>query len=183
MASEQILRRAVFGGFKREDVIDYIEKLQIQLSEAQQTAGSTKKESVKNTDACVVLKKTVKEKDSAIDSLKSEIEKLNGEIDCNQNTIHLLSVEISSKQSILDSIKSSCEEFEQNREVINKLFNSDAVKESDIYIDALNSLINCFESVFSNFEKEPEDEDQFKFDYDGLEKVEEEYLNKMFITE
>ena len=40
MASDRILKRAVFGGFRRVDVIDYIEKLQIQLSESQKQSDA-----------------------------------------------------------------------------------------------------------------------------------------------
>lgn len=179
MASEQILKRAVFGGFKREDVIDYIEKLQIQLSDSQKKTDSLRKKA----KASEKLKKSVEEKDSIIDSLNNEIEQLKNENDTNQQTIYLLNDSISSERTVFDNIKKTCAEFEEKRSEIDEVLKTNGSKKSEKLTVAVKSLVEYLDSISSNFEKETNDEDQFRFDIDGLAKVEEEFLSKKISEE
>ncbi|MBQ6264284.1 MAG: hypothetical protein IJK60_02415 [Clostridia bacterium] len=172
MASGQILRRAFFGGFKREDVIDYVEKLQIKLSDSQKTAESLR-----------LKADNVDKNESVICSLNNEIEKLRIENDTNQNTIQSLNERIISEQAVFDNIRNICDEFEKNRSDFENLINSTNLKKTDKLTDALKSLIVYLDSVSSNFDTDYFDNDQFRFDVDGLTKVEEEFLSKKFSEE
>ncbi len=189
MASEQILKRAFFGGFKRENVIDYIEKLQIQLSDAQKKADYMQnkcKALSKNSDKLNECQNEISTLISENSSLKAEVEKCRQSIDSFNSLL-------SSNQSVLDGIQKIITESEQSRknaeELIEKSSQSAKAKkdQSDLIVNlssSVNNLLNTLNEISGFFKgDESQDDNQFRFDIDGLAKVEEEYLNKMFIAE
>lgn len=184
MASDQILKRAFFGGFKRECVIDYIEKLQLQLSETQNQAELYKKKY-----------KSIKKKSDALADCQNRIEVLSSENESLKNEIEVIKSNNYNSSSLFDTkdIDTILSDTRQNRveieELINKMSgstdsdsdNSDLIQKLIISSEKLLNTLNRID-YGSEFE-DIKDENQFRFDIDGLEKVEEEFLNKMFIDE
>ena len=87
MASDQVLRRSLFGGFKRADVIDYIEKLQIELDNTQKTLVKVQKQNKKlkklesENEKTGQLQSQVDSLNQTASELQSENENLKREID------------------------------------------------------------------------------------------------------
>ena len=180
MASEQVLKRAVFGGFRRENVIDYIEKLQIQLSESQKTADAAQRK-------CQILNKKAdafNDSKKIIDNLSSENTVLKAELD---NSFHNTSGTFSDLSDINDikSVIINAEESVKNAEnLLNELSDASENKSNHQVSETIDSLLQVIYKISSLLDIDfTEDDNQFRFDFDGIEKVEEEYLNKMFIDE
>lgn len=72
MASNQILKKSLVGGFKKDGVLNYVEQLQAEILELKQELGNREAESENNER----LKAALEEKDAQIEALKSEIEEL-----------------------------------------------------------------------------------------------------------
>ena len=184
MASDQILKRAVFGGFKRECVIDYIEKLQLQQSETQKQADILQKKCRslnKKADALADCQKRIDVLSSENESLKSEVERVSA-----QSTD-------SSVISDSEDIKSEISDTRQIRIEIEKLIkqlseSGDSESEESKLIaqlsTATDSLLKTLNRIDYGYDTDDsEDENQFRFDIDGLEKVENEFRNRIFIDE
>ena len=59
--ADNVLKKAAFGGFKKSDVLDYVEKLQVQLVEAKRTAEQNKTDKAALEDALLRAEKAEKE--------------------------------------------------------------------------------------------------------------------------
>lgn len=106
MPSDTVFRSAVFGGFNRNDVINYIEKLK--LNEAKLMAEVTSKNS------------KIEELQKTVDELNSKISELN-------NKTQAVYVECEDK---IAEIKNQCsEEIEKIREELSEKSNSESLAE------------------------------------------------------
>ncbi len=91
MESERIMRTSIFGGFRREDVLTYVEELQSQI-EALKNDVSEKENSINELNDKVVdltrecseislLKSELEEKDTAIEALNNENTELKEQVE------------------------------------------------------------------------------------------------------
>ena len=91
----------------------------------------------------------------------------------------------SSNTAYIDDIKQVILNADESIKNAEKLLIESSDNESDIQLlESVGSLLQVINKISSMLDIDlSEDENQFRFDIDGIEKVEEEYLNKMFIDE
>ncbi|MBR4858490.1 MAG: hypothetical protein IKU08_04820 [Clostridia bacterium] len=107
MSKDKILKKSAFGGFKKEDVLDYIEKLQQEIVSLKRDASDCaayKKEAE-------ALRLSSSEKDKAAQALKAENETLKAE-----NAAHIeknasLTLKIEQLNAILEKSKEDAAEY------------------------------------------------------------------------
>lgn len=73
MSKEIIFKNAIFGGFKREEVINYIVELQTEIVDSKNVLANKIREIKDCKDEISGLKKSIEAKDKEIEKLKKEI--------------------------------------------------------------------------------------------------------------
>lgn len=95
MSEEILFRRAKFGGFNREDVLQYIGTLSAEKGEKEKI----EKELSKVKSELSTLKNSSSSKNDELNDIKAELEKLREEISAKNSRISALESEIDSKNS------------------------------------------------------------------------------------
>lgn len=97
MSEEILFRRAKFGGFNREDVLQYIGTLSAEKGEK----DKVEKELSKVKSELSVLKDSADSKNDELNIIKEELEKLKAELSDKNSEISALKSEVESKNSRL----------------------------------------------------------------------------------
>ncbi len=101
MSGEILFRRATFGGFNREDVMQYISELSIENGEKEKI----ERELTKTKDELLSVKDSVGSKDDAINQLKTELETIKTELEAKKTKLAALESEIEVKNNRLMSMQ------------------------------------------------------------------------------
>lgn len=168
MGKDTILKKSAFGGFKKEDVLDYIEKLQQEIVNLKRDASD-----------CAVYKREAEElkayktqAEATADALRSEAEALKAENSALIEKNASLTLKIEQLNSILEKNKADAAEAAEKYEElhaeyskitdVNALVNevrdsvaaisADAKASVDSVYDDVNSAANRFKTVSVNFE-------------------------------
>lgn len=116
MSKDNILKKSAFGGFKKEDVLDYIEKLQLEIVSLKRDASDCaayKKE-------IEALKSSAKDGEKALSDLKAENEVLKAENSSFIERNASLSLKIEQLNAILEKSKEDVLEYKTKYEDLNK---------------------------------------------------------------
>ncbi len=153
--SQGNMKKTPFGGFKREDVLDYVENLQNQLLESQKKQKEAESKAVDKNDSneskfkelrekCEKLEAELSESENAITKLKAEKEEIKTEkenlirekeelvtkLDECIGKINDYDTNLASLQTKLDDLKKNCENLTDSEQQVNTLV-MDAVVYSD----------------------------------------------------
>ena len=112
MSKDKILKKSAFGGFKKEDVLDYIEKLQqeiVSLKRDVSDCNAYKREAE-------ALKSSVADKDKAAESLKAENDALKAENASYIEKNASLSLKVEQLNAILEKSKEEAAEYKAKYE-------------------------------------------------------------------
>ena len=112
MSKDKILKKSAFGGFKKEDVLDYIEKLQQEIVSLKRDASDCnayKREAE-------ALKSSVADKDKAAESLKAENDALKAENASYIEKNASLSLKVEQLNAILEKSKEEAAEYKAKYE-------------------------------------------------------------------
>ena len=112
MSKDKILKKSAFGGFKKEDVLDYIEKLQQEIVSLKRDASDCnayKREAE-------ALKSSVSDKDKAAESLKAENDALKAENASYIEKNASLSLKVEQLNAILEKSKEEAAEYKAKYE-------------------------------------------------------------------
>ncbi|MEE1139245.1 MAG: hypothetical protein U0M02_12270 [Acutalibacteraceae bacterium] len=112
MSKDKILKKSAFGGFKKEDVLDYIEKLQQEIVSLKRDASDCtayKREAE-------ALKSSVADKDKAAESLKAENDSLKAENASYIEKNASLSLKVEQLNAILEKSKEEAAEYKAKYE-------------------------------------------------------------------
>lgn len=115
MSKDKILKKSAFGGFKKEDVLDYIEKLQQEIVSLKRDASdcAAYKREVE------ALKLSAEQKDKATESLKTENEALKAENSSLIEKNASLTLKLEQLNAILEKSKSDAAEYQKKYEELN----------------------------------------------------------------
>lgn len=168
MGKDTVLKKSAFGGFKKEDVLDYIEKLQQEIVNLKRDASD-----------CAAYKREAEElrayktqAEATADALRSEAEALKSENSALIEKNASLTLKIEQLNSILEKNKADAAEAAEKYEElhaeyskitdVNALVNevrdsvaaisADAKASVDSVYDDVNSAANRFKTVSVNFE-------------------------------
>ena len=155
MSKDKILKKSAFGGFKKEDVLDYIEKLQQEIVSLKRDASDCtayKKEAES-------LRLSSSEKDKAAQALRAENETLKAENAAYIEKNASLTLKIEQLNAILEKSKEDAAEYkakydklyEEYSEVtdVTKLISEAKASVSKITSDAKNTVDSVHSDVFS----------------------------------
>lgn len=168
LGKDSVLKRSAFGGFKKEDVLDYIEKLQQEIVNLKRDASD-----------CAAYKREAEElraykiqAEATADALRNEAEALKVENSALIEKNASLTLKIEQLNSILEKNKADAAEAAEKYEElhaeyskitdVNALVNevrdsvaaisADAKASVDSVYDDVNSAANRFKTVSVNFE-------------------------------
>lgn len=143
MASHDVIRTSIFGGFKKDDVIDYIEDVETKLHEADEASKSSAAEVEelrrKLAEAEAVVARFEEEKRRA-ESLRSETETLRLRLDERDAKIHEYDITLATLEKKLQELEESCAGLSDSEQQINGLV-MDAIGYSDRIARANQAVI------------------------------------------
>lgn len=112
LSKDKILKKTAFGGFKKEDVLDYIEKLQQEIVDLRREASDCA--AYKREAESLIASKT--EAESSVAALQAEIKALKAENSGLIENNAALTLKIEQLTSILEKSKADASEIEEKYE-------------------------------------------------------------------
>ena len=131
---EKIMRTSIFGGFKKEDVLSYIEKLQKQIEQLKEDVDSKQKTILELNEKVESLNFEYVELECENDELEDEINELRAsaeEKDAELGTVKAQNSELNEKITALSAVK---EEYENAKQKIES--NNDELKKAEARLGA-----------------------------------------------
>lgn len=149
MASKQVLKKSVIGGFKKEDVINYVEQLQAEIQRLRNDVAQMNSELEQYDE----LRNAYVEANRYADTVKEELESLKTERTTLAAENEILKVEKQSLEAVIENIKkekSDAEDVHAKELAAVKSENENKIR---FFEEKLASIESTFASIEANRSK------------------------------
>lgn len=143
MASNQILKKSVVGGFRKEDVINYVEQLQAEIQRLRTDLAQKNSES----EQCDELKNAYSEAVKSVEAANAELESVRAEKTALAAENELLKVEKQSLEAVVETLKKEKADAEEIHASELEQIKTENKNKISLFEEKLASIESTFASI------------------------------------
>ena len=143
MASNQILKKSVVGGFRKEDVINYVEQLQAEIQRLRNDLAQKNSES----EQCDELKNAYAEAAKSVEAANAELESVRAEKTALAAENELLRVEKQSLEAVIETLKKEKADAEEIHASELEQIKTENENKISLFEEKLASIESTFASI------------------------------------
>ncbi len=143
MASNQILKKSVVGGFRKEDVINYVEQLQAEIQRLRTDLAQKNSES----EQCDELKGAYSEAVKSVEAANAELESVRAEKTALAAENELLRVEKQSLEAVIETLKKEKADAEEIHASELEQIKTENENKISLFEEKLASIESTFASI------------------------------------